>query len=107
MLYRSESWVFTDAIMKVLEGFHHWIARRITGKTAWRVGEEVWECPPAEEALEAAGLWPMKEYEGRRKTTIEYYIATLPMYELWTGVKQKQGSSRIQVCIHIKIRQGP
>ena len=27
--------------------------------------------PPVEEALEAAGLWPMKEYTRRRKVTIE------------------------------------
>ena len=31
LLYRSESWVVTDAIIKVLEGFHHRIYWRIVG----------------------------------------------------------------------------
>ena len=45
LLYGSESWVRTDAIMKLLEEFNHIIVRRITGKTAWCVGEEGWEPP--------------------------------------------------------------
>ena len=31
--------------MKVLEVFHHRIARKITGKTDRRIGEEGWESP--------------------------------------------------------------
>ena len=54
-----------------LSHIHQCIARRIAGNTEWHVREEGWECPPVEEALEAAGLWPMKEYTRRRKVTIE------------------------------------
>ena len=38
LLYGSESWVITEAIMKVLEAFHQRIVRRIMDKTYWRVG---------------------------------------------------------------------
>ena len=65
-----------DVIMKVLEGFHNRIARRIAGKTARKVGEEGWEQPPMEEALEAAGLWTTKYYARRCQAIIEDYIAT-------------------------------
>ena len=43
LLYGSESWVITEAIMKLLEAFHHQISRRLMVKTSWRVGEESWE----------------------------------------------------------------
>ena len=29
LLYRIQGWVVTEAMLKVLEGFHHWVARRI------------------------------------------------------------------------------
>ena len=51
LLYRSNIWVIMDEIMKVLEVFHHWTARRITGKTDRCIGEEGWESPPAEEVV--------------------------------------------------------
>ena len=34
ILYRSNSWVVTGAMLKVVEGFHHQAARRIKGMTA-------------------------------------------------------------------------
>ena len=44
ILYESESWVVTDTLMKVLEGFHHIISRRIVGITARRGAGGEWEC---------------------------------------------------------------
>ena len=34
LLYRSEIWLVTGVVLKVLEGFHHWSASQITGMTA-------------------------------------------------------------------------
>ena len=70
----------------LLEEFHHRIDRSIAGKTARRVGEEGWEYPPVEEALEAAGLWPMQEYVWSHQATIAYCISTHMIYELCNGV---------------------
>ena len=42
LLYVSEIWLVTGAILKVLEWFHHWVARRVTGMTAKRVAGEEW-----------------------------------------------------------------
>ena len=44
LLYSCETWVLTDAMIKVLESFHHKIARRITGKMVRRVADE-WVYP--------------------------------------------------------------
>ena len=41
LLYRSESWLVMGEMLKILEGFHHWAAKSITGMTTTRgtVGE--------------------------------------------------------------------
>ena len=61
LIYGGNIWVVTDAMMKVMELFHHRIAQRISGKMTWRVRVEGWESIPVEEALEAVGLCPMQE----------------------------------------------
>ena len=59
LLYRRKICVLTDAMMKVLEGFCHSIARRIEGMTVRRGygGELKWAS--VEEVLEAVGIWAM------------------------------------------------
>ena len=59
LLYRSESWEVTGDMLKILEGFHHRAARRITGMTAKHVADREWEYPPVAAALEATGLHPI------------------------------------------------
>ena len=46
----------------MLEGFQNWVAHRIVGMSSQKVGEEVWEWSLAANELEAAGMWPTKEY---------------------------------------------
>ena len=56
ILYRSESWVVTGEMLKVLDGFHHRMAQRITRITAKRgTGEEL-GYPLLVEAMEAAEI---------------------------------------------------
>ena len=43
LIYGSEIWAITDAMMKVLEGFHHHIAIRITWKDERKFRAEGWE----------------------------------------------------------------
>ena len=47
ILYGSESWVVTGEMIKLLEGFHHWVARRIIGikkivGRAWSKNKPQW-----------------------------------------------------------------
>ena len=39
LLYKIESWSVTEVMLKVLEGFHHQVARRIVGISYQRVGK--------------------------------------------------------------------
>ena len=67
-------------IVKVLEAFNHRTARRITGKTARNVMEEGWELPPEEEAIEAAGIWSMRECVRRQQAIVSDYLFTRPIF---------------------------
>ena len=80
---------------KVLEGFHHRVARRISGLVAQRVGDDEWYYPPIEDALEQAGLWPMREYIRRRQASITEWIANRPIYELCQEATPASGASRM------------
>ena len=39
IIYSSKSWVVMKAMLKMLEGFHHWVARRIAGMSDRNFGE--------------------------------------------------------------------
>ena len=66
ILYGIKGWVVTGAMLKVLEDFHHRASRKIVGMTDRRREDGEWEYPPVDDALEAIGLWPIKEYIKRR-----------------------------------------
>ena len=92
LLYGSESWVVTGAVLRVLEGFHHFESMRITGMAGKRVTDREWEYPPVVAALEAAGLHSIQEYICRRQTTIVAHVACRPIYELCTKAERRQGA---------------
>ena len=56
LLYGSESWMVTGAMLKVLEGFHLRLARRIAEITAWSTTGGEWEWPPVAESLDTSGI---------------------------------------------------
>ena len=61
LLYGSKVWLATDEMMTVLEGFHHSIARQISGMTARKgdSGELKWAL--VETVLEIIGVWTIRE----------------------------------------------
>ena len=84
-LYRCEIWVVTVSMMTVIKGFHHWVARKIAGKTARYPWDGGWEWPPVEEDLDVAGIYLIKGYIQRRQATIAAPISNHPIYELFAG----------------------
>ena len=75
LLYGSELLVVTRAILKVLEVFHHWKSRSITGMTPWCTTSGKWGWPPVAEALETTGPLPIKEYVQWIQDTIASQVA--------------------------------
>ena len=52
--------MITWAMLKLLEGFHHWVVRRIIGMKELSKTSGEWEWPQVDEALETTGLWSIK-----------------------------------------------
>ena len=84
----------TGAMLKVLERFHHWVARRVKGITAQHTPGREWECPPVTEELETSGICTIKEYIKLRQGTVAAQVACWIRYELCTGEEQMPGTSK-------------
>ena len=95
LLFGVETWTVTNAMMEILESFHHHVARRLSGPIPYRSPDGAWIYPPLKEAMDKAGLWTMKEYVRRRQATVEDYVATRPIYQLCTQAIMLPGASRI------------
>ena len=59
-----------------------------------RAGRE-WEYPLVEEAMEGAGLHPIRVYIKRRHTTIAERVACRPVYELCMESEWMPGTIRL------------
>ena len=81
-------------MMKVLEGFHNSISRRIVRVTEQRDNDGGWEWALMEAALQATGVWPMMECVWRRQATSADYVAGRPIYKLIAGSERMEGSIR-------------
>ena len=81
LLYGSESWVLSLKMEKKLDSFHHRCARYITGQHIRQNLDGSYECPSSKHVLEMAGLWTIKEYIQRRRSTVSKYIVTKCIYQ--------------------------
>ena len=82
-------------MLKVLVGFHHRAAQRITGMTEKRGADGEWEYPLVVKEMEAVGIHPIGVYIRRRQTTIADRVAYRPVYELFTEAERMPGTSRL------------
>jgi len=95
LLYCCETWVVTPRVLKVLEGFHHRVARRLSGmRPRYLPREDRWDYPPLEEAMEKAGLYSVQHCIGVRQNTLADNVATRPILELSMEAERQSGSSR-------------
>ena len=88
MLYRLETWVMTPRIGRVLGGFHHRVARRLTGQHPRRGQDGGWVYLPLAEAMAETGLQEVETYVSRRQNT----VATRPIMDLCLAAEQRPGS---------------
>ena len=93
ILYGSKIWVVTGEILKVLEGFQHRAARRITGMSDKRGAGGEWEYPLVVEAMEAAGIQPIGVYIRRQQAIIVVMLAFQLLYKLCTEAERILGTS--------------
>ena len=94
LLFGSETWVMTPALLRGLEGFHVRAARRMTGMMPRKKYDGSWVYPDSAKVLEAAGMRSIAHYVGVRRAHILQYIAGRPIYELCMEAKRKRGTGR-------------
>ena len=95
LLYGSKIWVVTGEMLKVLTGFHHREAQRITGMMAKRGAGGEWGYSSAVEAMEAVGLQTIGVYIKRQQMNIAERVACRPVYALCTELEQIPVTSRL------------
>ena len=69
LLYGSESWVVSPAVMRKLEGFHVEATWRLTGMRPQKVKGK-WVYPHFTDVLAAAHLQPIEYYTQKRRHTV-------------------------------------
>ena len=95
LLFGSETWVITPPMLKALTGFHHRVARQLTGKVGrYLPREDRWVYPPIDEVLAEAGLSPLETYLRRRQDRIVDYVASRPIRHHFWDRERLGGSSR-------------
>ena len=94
LLFGSETWNTTPAMMKRLDGFHM--------RAAWRMArinkprrnlDGSWTYPSSELTLEEVALHPIAYYVEVRRQTIAKFIVNRPIFEYCREGKRKRGSS--------------
>ena len=83
LLFGLEASVMTLYIGRMLGGFHHWVACRLTGKQLRRDADGIWRYPPLAVAMVEAGLEEVETYVARRQNTATQYIATRLIMDMY------------------------
>ena len=91
LLHRSETWVLSTRMQRVLVGFHHRVALSLTGRQTQKGQDRGWVYPPPEDAMEDAGLQKVDTYVSCRQNTLDEYIATMTIIDLCLVAKQRPG----------------
>lgn len=93
LLYGSETWTTTQSMLKILNGFHHRVARRLTGRQPFfSRREQSWIYPATERLLEETGMFTMEVYLQRRVSRLVEHIATRPLWDLCWDAPRRSGS---------------
>ena len=82
LIFGSYTWVATPGIRRSLEGFHHRVVRKITGKHPQQQSNEIEQYPLLEKLMQKSGLEDMETYISRRKSTVAQFIMTRPILDI-------------------------
>jgi hypothetical protein len=82
LLFSCETWVISKQIIRCLDGFHHRIARRLTGRhiRPRSDGSDGWIRPAIGPALNEAGMYSMMTYISRRREYLISWAQARPNY---------------------------
>ena len=85
LLFGSETWVLSAAILNKLEGVNVDFLRQVTGIKAQRLGDETWTKEGPDRVHQAAGTKPLQEYINKRQATIAEWVGLHTIFEVSAG----------------------
>jgi hypothetical protein len=93
LLYRSETWVLSSAVLARLEGFHLRAAYRMAKKHVPRRGpNQQWVYPPSDKVMEECGMHTIGHYIDVRRETIAKYVVGRSIFAECQGADRRRGS---------------
>ena len=93
LLYGSETWVLSPAVMARLEGFHIRAAYRMAKRHVPRRGtNHQWVYPSSEAVLEECGMHTIQHYIDVRRETIAKYVVGRSIFAECQGADRRRGS---------------
>ena len=93
LIYDSETWNLTRAVLAQLEGFHVRAAYKMARKYKPRKGLfGKWIYPSTKDVLKECGLHLVEEYIQNRQTTIAMFVVNRPLYLECKEGECQQGS---------------
>ena len=78
LLYESKIWVVMNAMMTLIEVFHHIIDRRIVGMTARKGDRKEWKWASVYASLDTMGIYLIRGYARRCQDKIAGYVSGRP-----------------------------
>jgi hypothetical protein len=100
LLYRSETWVLSPAVMARLEGFHirtaYWMAKK---HLPWRGPNLLWVYPSSEAVLEECGMHTIQHYIDVQRETIAKYVVGCSILAECQGADRRRGSVPRRWCV--------
>jgi hypothetical protein len=93
LLYGSETWVLSPAVLARLEGFHTHTAYQMAKENVpWQGINQQWVYPPTDKVLEECGMHTIQHYIDVRQETIAKYVVGRSIHAECLGADQKRGS---------------
>ncbi len=93
LLYGSETWVLSPAVLARLKGFHIRAAYRMAKKHVPRRGpNQQWVYPPSNKVLEECGMHTLQHYIDVRRETIAKYVVGCSIHAECQGADQRRSS---------------
>jgi hypothetical protein len=92
LLYGSETWVLSPAVLARLEGFHIHAAYRMAKKHVPRRGpHQQWVYPPSDKVLEECGMHTIEHYIDVRRETIAKFVVGRSIHVECQGADRRHG----------------
>ena len=92
ILFGRGSWVWSDSMVKAVEGFHNRIVRRLANRMP-RLADGEWHYPPISEAFQIVRIMPIQHYINARRATLRQQVIQRPIWRLCRNTPRTPGSS--------------